>query len=92
MSEKRKAVPREEIPWYPTIDKGKCTECGTCVEFCKHSVFAIIDGESKVVKPFNCLVGCSGCVSKCQEGAIFFPSIKETTKLIKELRRKYGID
>jgi len=87
----KKEIPREEIPWYPTIDKGKCNECMTCVEFCKHDVYAEIDGESKIINKYNCLVGCSGCESQCPEGAISFPSLKEITELLKELRKKHNI-
>jgi ferredoxin len=31
MSEKWNGIPREEVPWYPTIDPEKCTSCGICV-------------------------------------------------------------
>jgi pyrroline-5-carboxylate reductase len=27
------SVPREKIPWYPTIEQELCTNCGVCVEF-----------------------------------------------------------
>jgi len=92
MTSKKKGVPREEIPWYPTINREKCNECMSCVEFCKNNVYQDVDGESKVVNPFNCLVGCSGCLDKCPEDAISFPSMKEIIELLKELRKKYDTD
>ena len=32
-------VPRDKIPWFPTIDYDKCTYCMDCDEFCPHHVF-----------------------------------------------------
>ena len=32
-------VPREKIPWFPTIDYEKCTSCMECDTFCPHRVF-----------------------------------------------------
>jgi len=29
-----KGIPRNKIPWYPTIDYEKCINCGICVEYC----------------------------------------------------------
>ncbi|MGB9812879.1 MAG: 4Fe-4S binding protein [Thermovenabulum sp.] len=28
--------------WYPIIDKDKCTQCLSCVNFCKHIYFSFI--------------------------------------------------
>lgn len=91
MAEKKKG-PREEIPWYPTIDKEKCTECGACVEFCKHGVYSTVDEKSVVASPFNCIVGCAGCENQCPEHAISFPPMKDITELLKKLRAKHGIE
>ena len=27
-------IPRNKIPWYPTIDYEKCVSCGKCVDYC----------------------------------------------------------
>jgi ferredoxin len=32
-------VPRNKIPWYPTIDYEKCINCGKCVEYCHLGVY-----------------------------------------------------
>ena len=72
-----RGVPREQVPWFPTIDAGKCTGCKTCVEFCSHHVYAWDEaaGRSRVAEPFQCVVGCSSCSHQCQEGAITFPPL-----------------
>jgi formate hydrogenlyase subunit 6/NADH:ubiquinone oxidoreductase subunit I len=33
-------VPRDKIPWYPTIDYEKCVSCGKCVEYCTLGTYA----------------------------------------------------
>jgi NAD-dependent dihydropyrimidine dehydrogenase PreA subunit len=75
-------VPREEIPWYPTIREELCNGCNACLEFCSYGVFEYEETTSKVsvMHPFNCIVGCSICALKCDPKAIVFPplSILET--------------
>lgn len=83
-----KDIPREEIPWYPTIRAEECTGCGACVEFCIHDVYEL-SGKARVKNPFNCIVGCSGCLSKCPEVALSFPSLAEFRKNIKAVRERY---
>ena len=53
-----KGVPREQVPWYPTIDAGKCTGCRTCFEFCRHYVYAWDEATDRprVAEPFQCVV------------------------------------
>jgi NAD-dependent dihydropyrimidine dehydrogenase PreA subunit len=72
-----KGFPREQIPWYPRVDLGKCLGCRTCVEFCSHGVYGWDEpaNRPKVIEPFRCVVGCSGCSSQCDEGAITFPPL-----------------
>ena len=33
------SVPREKIPWFPTIDVDACIGDQECVKFCKNDVF-----------------------------------------------------
>ena len=76
-------IPREQIQWYPIIDPGRCDGCGKCVEFCKNDVLRLI-GEplrAEVANPFNCLVGCNSCASKCPSDAIQFPPREILRKL-----------
>lgn len=70
-------IPREEIPWYPTIRDELCDGCNICLEFCSFRVYEYDDRTNKVrvVNPFNCEVGCSMCALKCQPKAILFPPL-----------------
>ncbi len=84
-----KEIPREEIPWYPTVDEELCTGCGTCADFCHHSVYSV-EGKAKVANPFGCVVGCTGCLDKCPESAISFPDMKEFVKVIQKLKAEHA--
>jgi NAD-dependent dihydropyrimidine dehydrogenase PreA subunit len=70
-------IPREEIPWYPTIREELCDGCRLCVEFCPFGVYEYDQKSNKlkVVNPFNCQVGCSMCAMKCKPKAIAFPPL-----------------
>ena len=84
-------VPRNKIPWHPTINYEKCIACGKCVDFCHNSVFEFeeIDGKKRTVvkKPYNCVVFCRGCEDICLVKAITYPSEKATQKLIQKLKK-----
>ena len=54
---------------FPKIDKSKCSNCGTCVEICPMDVFAMVDGDVKVMKPEE-RIGCRACETQCPEKAI----------------------
>jgi NAD-dependent dihydropyrimidine dehydrogenase PreA subunit len=77
-----RGIPREEIPWYPTILEDLCDGCKLCVQFCSFGVYEYDEKNNKVrvTNPFNCVVGCSMCALKCKPKAIMFPplSILET--------------
>lgn len=83
-------IPREEIPWFPTIDPEKCTNCGVCRDFCRYGVYADGPAIVEVAAPFACVVGCSHCTTICPAGAIGFPTEDELLKAIRGLREKYG--
>jgi len=70
-------VPRELIPWNPTVNHEKCIGCRTCFEFCSHGVYSWDEEAGKLVvsNPTNCVVGCSGCRSQCPAEAISFPPL-----------------
>jgi NAD-dependent dihydropyrimidine dehydrogenase PreA subunit len=82
-------IPRKEIPWFPSINYEKCDSCKTCVEFCKLETYTYNEEEDKIYvsNPYNCVVSCNGCESKCPKYAISFPS----TKVIDKVRKKYGV-
>jgi NAD-dependent dihydropyrimidine dehydrogenase PreA subunit len=84
------SVPREKIPWYPTIDEQLCTNCGVCVDFCTHGVYAVEDIRTVVTAPYSCIVGCSGCESQCAAGAIKFPEMEQFLHTLRELRVQFG--
>jgi len=71
-------VPRQKIPWFPTIAQDRCRGCGKCVEFCVHGVLKLERNPPKavVVKPYRCVIACSECADLCPEKAITFPDLK----------------
>ncbi len=85
-------VPREKIPWYPTVDYAKCDFCMECDSFCPHQVYEKRDGAPKLVvaNPSNCVVFCRACAKTCGPDALSFPSKPETIELIKRLREEGG--
>jgi len=88
-------IPRNKIPWYPTIDYQKCINCRKCADYCKLGVYELEGPESKkrsVVKnPNSCAVLCTGCDGICPVGAINHQSKKETHEIIKALRNTYRV-
>lgn len=72
-----KGVPREQVPWYPTVDAGKCRGCKECFNFCSHGVYAwdAQNNKTLVAHPYDCVVGCSSCMGLCKEEAITFPPL-----------------
>ena len=69
-----RAIPREQVPWFPMLDQALCDGCDKCLEFCSKAVYAKQDdGPVTVVNPLNCVVGCDACARLCRRGAITFP-------------------
>jgi len=83
-------IPREKIPWYPTVRPGACTGCRVCLEYCRYGVYAWDDenNAARVERPFNCLVGCSGCEGQCPAGAISFPDLEAFNEIVRKLREE----
>jgi NAD-dependent dihydropyrimidine dehydrogenase PreA subunit len=82
-------IPRQEIPWYPTVNKEACIGCELCYLTCGREVYEIdlIDGRQRKAKPerpSNCMVGCSTCAVVCPTQAISFPSRDVVWKLERE--------
>jgi ferredoxin len=72
-------VPRQDIPWYPTVEADACIGCELCYVTCGREVYDIAlieEGGRKAVaaRTFNCMVGCSTCAVVCPTQAITFPS------------------
>ncbi len=87
-------VPRERIPWFPTINYDACIHDRECLEFCKNGVFDWDEalGVPIVSHPYNCVVGCDACAKICPAEAISFPPMDEfrvtLRKLIADLNRE----
>lgn len=78
--------PREEIPWFPTIDAEKCVKCGMCMN-CGRQVYDWTEQGPEVARPYDCVVGCSTCAHLCLGQAISFPDIQ----LVRVIYRREGI-
>ncbi len=81
-------IPREKIPWFPTVEYELCTGDQECFNFCKNDVFAW-DEENKhpiVQNPYNCVVGCQACINVCPAEAIHFPSKQDLRETLRRLR------
>ena len=70
-------IPRENIPWYPTVYEEKCDGCKKCYDICPQKVFYWDEkiNKPKMINPFACVVGCSGCAEVCKLNAICFPPL-----------------
>ncbi len=69
-----RGYPREQIPWYPTVNEDLCDGCGACLKLCRSGVLSATgNGKVRVVDPFACVVGCSSCANLCKPGALIFP-------------------
>jgi len=70
------------VPWYPVIDRARCSGCGTCAEYCLFSVYEHRAAEPpaarvRVTSPLSCKTGCPACARLCPEGAVIFPFCHE---------------
>ena len=81
-----RGIPREDIPWFPTIDAGKCIGCRECFTICKNGVllFDEVAQKSTVVNKYNCVVECRSCARLCPADAISFPDVNDFGAYIKE--------
>ena len=72
-------VPREKIPWFPTIDYDTCIGDQECYNFCKNDVFRWDEAEDRprVVNPYKCVLGCNACAQICLSDAISFPALDQ---------------
>lgn len=71
-----RGIPREQVPWFPTLYADRCDGCGRCLSFCPNGVFELSpEGDKAIVAaPLKCEVGCSACAAICPPRAIVFPS------------------
>lgn len=85
-------VPRESIPWFPTVDTDLCAGCEDCFDFCASGVYEWDDqwGFPIVTNPYNCVVGCQACGKLCATEAITFPDRDEINALVQRLREAHA--
>ena len=79
-------IPREEIPWYPTVDAATCIGCTLCYVTCGRLVYEMVENKAVAVRPYDCMVGCSTCGTVCPVEAISFPDRDLIWKLEREHR------
>ncbi|SHN65198.1 ATP-binding protein [Desulfovibrio litoralis] len=58
--------------WYPEINNQLCTECGACLEKCKHGVYDQTKTRPVVIYPEGCITNCRGCQELCPSKAISY--------------------
>lgn len=77
-------IPRNEIPWLPTVDTEACIGCQLCYVTCGRGVYEMHDNAAVAVAPMECAVGCSTCGNVCPTSAISFPALDAVWKLERE--------
>jgi NAD-dependent dihydropyrimidine dehydrogenase PreA subunit len=77
-------IPREAIPWLPTVDADACIGCQLCYITCGRAVYEMRDGVAVAVAAMECVVGCSTCGNVCPTGAITFPNLDSVWKIERE--------
>jgi ferredoxin len=70
------------VPWFPVIDRARCTGCGTCADYCLFSVYKSDSRREsseriRIEAPLNCKTGCPACSRLCPTGALIFPFCAE---------------
>ena len=83
-------VPREKLPWFPTINPEVCLMDLDCVNFCSQGVFEW-DPESRrpfVAHPYSCIPGCDSCAQMWRVQAISFSSKEKFRRILHRLREE----
>ena len=87
-------IPREQIPWFPTVDAEACIGCQLCFVTCGRGVYEMDGRVAKVAKGLACMVGCSTCAAVCPTQAISFPErdlvwrVEREHKIFREVKRE----
>ena len=82
------SLPREKIPWFPSINYDLCKGAKECLAFCPNNAFAWDEAGARIMvaNPYNCTVGCDNCVQICPNHAITFPDVEELAATLQRLR------
>ena len=83
-------IPRQDIPWFPTVDADACIGCSLCYTTCGRGVYEMRDNKAVPVNAMSCMVGCSTCGTVCPVEAISFPERDMIWKLERE-HKIFGI-
>lgn len=68
----------QSTPWYPVIDRTRCTDCGQCHAFCLFGAYRREKrGRVQVAEPLNCKQNCPACARICPSVAVIFPLLDE---------------
>ena len=87
-------IPREQIPWFPTVDGEACIGCSLCFVTCGRGVYEMEGRVAVVARGMDCMVGCSTCAAVCPTEAISFPSqdvvwkLERQHKIFREVKRE----
>ncbi|MBZ5513396.1 MAG: ferredoxin family protein [Acidobacteriia bacterium] len=81
-------IPREKLPWFPTMNPEVCLRDLDCLNFCPYGVFAYDaeTGRPFVAHPYSCVPGCDMCAQLCRGGGITLPSRAEFRAILRRLR------
>ena len=60
-------------PWFPTIDRDRCTSCRKCMDYCLFGVYSWNGVDVQVANPANCKSNCPACARVCPQKAVIFP-------------------
>ena len=79
-------IPREEVPWLPSVDAEACIGCQLCYVTCGRGVYEMREGVAVAVAvaAMECMVGCSTCGNVCPTNAISFPKLDSVWKMERE--------
>lgn len=77
-------IPRDDIPWMPTVDAEACIGCQLCYVTCGRGVYEMHEQVAVAVAPMECAVGCATCGNVCPTSAISFPSLDSVWKMERE--------
>lgn len=80
-------IPRQEVPWYPTVDLQACIGCELCYVTCGRGVYDIQDRKAVTTQPYACMVGCTTCAMVCPTEAIHFPE----REVVRRVEREHKI-
>ena len=61
------------VPWFPVIDRDRCTNCHQCKNFCPFGVYGVdATKRVEVQNPSHCKTNCPACARMCPQMAIIF--------------------